>query len=393
VKALAVRIPIIRPELGEPEWMAVRRVIESGWVTQGPRVAEFEQALAAMCGAAHGVAVSSCTTALHLALLCVGVEPGDEVIAPSMSFIATANAIVHTGATPVFAEVDPETFNLDVDDTRRRISSRTKAILLVHQLGLPADIDAFRTLAGEHGLKLVEDAACAIGSRYHGRPIGSHSELVCFSFHPRKLLTTGDGGMITTSSEEHADRLRRLRHHGMSIPDTVRNASTRVLRESYTELGYNYRLTDLQAAVGLAQLERLGAILERRQQLAQRYDRAFRDHPTIRTPVVPAAVSWNVQSYAVRLRGFDAASRDAVMQDLLDDGIATRPGVMTAHREPAYRHVGPLSLPRSEAASDSSVQLPLYCDLAASDQDEVVDALDRAVRTRAPAAARETGRA
>ena len=383
---MAVRIPISRPELGEPEWMAVRRVIESGWVTQGPRVAELEQGVAAMCGAAHGVAVSSCTTALHLALVCAGIGPDDEVIVPSMSFIASTNAIVHAGATPVFAEVDPETFNLDLDDVRRRIVMRTRAIMLVHQLGLPANIDAFRELAREHDLRLIEDAACAIGSRYRDQPIGSHSDLVCFSFHPRKLLTTGDGGMILTSSSEYATRLRLLRQHGMSIPDTVRDASSRVLRESYVEVGYNYRLTDVQAAVGIAQLERLPGVLERRRQLAQRYDEQLRGHPTILTPVVPPEVWWNVQAYAVRLRGFDGQRRDAVMQELLDAGIATRPGVMTAHREPAYRHLGPVSLPQSEAAADGSLQLPLFGALTEANQDEVVRELTRAVGKYAAAA-------
>lgn len=380
---MPVRIPIARPDLGEAEWMAVRKVIESGWVTQGPRVAEFENAIAEMCGAPHAVAVSSCTTALHLALLCAGVGRGDEVIAPSMSFIATVNAIVHAGATPVFAEVDPESFNLDIDDVRRRIGARTRAILLVHQLGLPADIDAFQQLAREHGLQLIEDAACAIGSRYRDQPIGSHSELVCFSFHPRKLLTTGDGGMITTSSEQHAARLRLLRQHGMSIPDTVRNASSKILRESYVEVGYNYRMTDLQAAVGLAQVERLPSILKRRRELADRYDEAFRRHEIIMPVVAPTGSVWNVQSYPVRLRGFDAGSRDRVMQDLLDRGIATRPGVMTAHREPAYRHLD-VSLPRSEAASDGSLILPLYSDLTTGDQDSVVEALAAAVQSLGP---------
>lgn len=380
---MPVRIPIARPDLGEAEWMAVRKVIESGWVTQGPRVAEFEEAIAEMCGASYAVAVSSCTTALHLALLCAGVGRGDEVIAPSMSFIATANAIVHAGASPVFAEVDPESFNLDIDDVRRHIGARTRAIILVHQLGLPADIDAFQQLARERGLQLIEDAACAIGSRYRDRLIGSHSELVCFSFHPRKLLTTGDGGMITTSSEQHAARLRLLRQHGMSIPDTVRNASSKILRESYVEVGYNYRMTDLQAAVGLAQVERLPAILKRRRELADRYDEAFRGHETILPVVVPTGSAWNVQSYPVRLRGFDAGSRDRLMQDLLDRGIATRPGVMTAHREPAYRHLG-VSLPRSEAASDGSVILPLYSDLTTVDQDTVVEALTAAAQTHGP---------
>jgi perosamine synthetase len=381
---VTIRIPVARPEMGEPEWRAVREVIESGWVTQGPKVAEFERAMAELCEVRHAVAVSSCTTALHLALVCVGVGAGDEVIVPSMSYIATANAVVHAGAIPVFAEVDPQTFNLDIEHVRLLIGPRTRAILLVHQLGLPADIDAFTALARDRGLRLVEDAACAIGSRYRGKPIGGHSEIVCFSFHPRKVVTTGDGGMITTDSREHAARLRLLRHHGMSIADTVRHAATRVVRESYVEIGYNYRMTDIQAAVGLEQLKRLPEILERRRELAARYDTAFRGHPVIQTPVVPGHVEWNVQSYAVRLRGFDAPRRDAVMQRLLDLGIASRPGVMTAHREPAYTRRGRIALPVSEVASDGSLILPLYSDMTRQEQDEVVASLRETVDELCP---------
>ncbi|MCK6554554.1 DegT/DnrJ/EryC1/StrS family aminotransferase [Candidatus Binatia bacterium] len=368
--------------MGEPEWRAARDVIESGWITQGPKVAEFERAMAAACEARHAVAVSSCTTALHLALLCAGVGYGDEVIVPSLSFIATANAVVHAGGVPVFAEVDESTFNLDIEDARARITPRTKAIVLVHQLGLPADIDGFSDLTRRHGLQLIEDAACAIGSRYRGAAIGSHSELVCFSFHPRKIVTTGDGGMIATSSERHAARLRLLRHHGMSVPDTVRHAAATVVRESYLEVGYNYRMTDLQAAVGIEQLKRLPAMLARRRALAARYDRAFLAHPIIETPAACPDGEWNVQSYAVRLRNYDGASRDTVMRRLLDRGIASRGGVMTAHREPAYAARGALSLPRSEAASDRALILPLYAGLTEQEQDEVIEALQQAVREK-----------
>ena len=375
---MSVRVPIARPEMGEPEWQAVREVIESGWVTQGPRVEAFEQAMAAYCGADHAVAVSSCTTALHLSLLVAGVGAGDEVIVPSMSFIATANAVRHAGAVPIFAEVEPDTFNLDLVDVERRITDRTRAIVLVHQLGLPADIDAFRALAEAHGLPVVEDAACAIGSSYRGAPIGSHGDLVCFSFHPRKLVTTGDGGMVLTSSGEHAERLRLLRQHGMSVNDRVRSASTSVIRESYVEVAFNYRLTDIQAAMGVEQLRRLPGMVERRQELAARYDAALAGHPVIRTPVVPDDVTWNVQSYAVRLEGWSAQARDAVMQQMLDAGMATRPGVMTAHREPAYAELG-VSLPVSEQASDSSLVLPLFTTLDADDQDATIEALRDAV--------------
>ncbi len=374
------RYQIARPELGEPEWQAVREVVESGWVTQGPKVVEFERAVADACGAAHGVAVSSCTAALHLSLVCAGVGPGDEVIVPSMSFIATANAVVHAGATPVFAEVDPVTFNLDPADTEARITPRTRAVMAAHQLGLPADIEGFTALAERHGLSFIEDAACAIGSTYHGAPIGSHSAFVCFSFHPRKLVTTGDGGMILTSSSEHAARLRRLRHHGMTVSDLDRHQASDIVRESYEEVGFNYRLTDLQAAVGIEQLRRLPGIVARRQELAAAYDTALGDHEVIGTPVVPVGVGWNVQTYAVRLEGFDAGRRDEVMRFLLHHGIATRSGVMTSHREPAYARNGAVvSLPRSELASDTSLVLPLHGGMTEADCREVATALMRAV--------------
>jgi dTDP-4-amino-4,6-dideoxygalactose transaminase len=364
--------------MGEPEWQAIRRVIESGWVTQGPKVAEFEHDVAQFCGAEHAVAVSSCTAALHLSLLVAGIGPGDEVIVPSMSFIATANAVVHSGATPVFAEVEPDTFNLVVSDVSERITPLTRAIIVVHQLGLPAEIAAFEKLAAAHSLHIIEDAACAIGSTYHGAPIGSHADLVCLSFHPRKLVTTGDGGMVLARRQEDAERLRHLRQHGMSVSDRVRNASSSVVRESYLEVAYNYRMTDIQAAMGIEQLRRLPGILERRRELSECYNAAFVGHPVISTPPVPENVTWNVQSYAVRLFGASADQRDRVMQLMLDEGIATRPGVMTAHREPAYAELS-VRLPVSEAASDSSMLLPLFSQMTDADLDECAAALKRAV--------------
>lgn len=371
------RIPIARPELGEPEWRAVREVIDSGWITQGPKVVDFERAVARVTGAVEGVAVSSCTTALHLALVASGIGPGSEVIVPSMSFIATANAVVHAGATPVFAEVDPVSFNLDPGDVVKRITSRTKAVLLVHQLGLPADINRFRDLTAAHDLILIEDAACAIGSTFDGKPIGSHRNLVCFSFHPRKLITTGDGGMIMTSSADDAALLRRLRQHGMSLSDAARHSSDEVLREQYLEVGYNYRLTDIQAAVGLAQLDRLPGMLESRRTRAGWYDEMLAEYSWIDTPPVLPDRTWNVQTYTVRLAGHDASRRDRVMGEMLDEGVATRRGVMTAHREPAYGH-RPVSLPISEMASDGSLAIPLFSNMTQDQAARVVAALVKA---------------
>jgi len=370
------KIPITIPCLGEEEAQAAAAAVRSGWVTQGPQVAAFEEQMAAACGVEHAVATSSCTTALHLALLTLGAGPGDEVICPSMSFIATANAITYTGATPVFADVDPDTFNLDPQAAAALITPRTKAILVVHQVGLPADIDAFVALGREHGVKILEDAACAIGSRYRGKPIGGHTEMACFSFHPRKVLTTGDGGIITTNSAEHAARLRLLRQHGMSIPDTVRHEAQRVMIEEYLTVGYNYRMTDIQAAVGVEQLKKLDEIVARRREVAGRYTEALGEHPWLAPPHVPEYATPNYQSYAVTLADESPLTRNGLMQYLLDRGISSRPGIMLTHRQPAYRdHAARGPLENAERASDRSLLLPLYPQMSDGDVERVIECL------------------
>src|SRR6476620_327793 len=255
-------IPIARPYLTADEAQAAYDTILTGWITQGPKVQEFEEKFAAYTGAKYAVAVSNCTTALHLAMIVAGVGAGDEVICPSMTYVATANCIKYVGAKPVFAEVNQSTYNIDVADVEKKITSKTKAILIVHQIGTPADIDAFQKLADKHNLKLIEDAACSAGSAYKGKKIGSHSELVCFSFHPRKVISTGDGGMITTNREDYYCRLKLLRQHGMSVNDRVRHEAKQIVFENHLEVGYNYRMTDIQAAVGIKQLEKLDWIIE-----------------------------------------------------------------------------------------------------------------------------------
>jgi dTDP-4-amino-4,6-dideoxygalactose transaminase len=385
VSKTASILPVAKPWLDERDAEAARRAILSGWVTQGPEVAAFEREFAAAVGAPHACAVSSCTTALHLALLALGVGPGDEVVTVSHSFIATANAVRYCQATPVFVDVTADTYNIDPSLIEAALSDKTRAILVVHQLGMPCELPPILALARRHGIPVVEDAACAIGSellwdgRWErvGRP---HGDIACFSFHPRKLLSTGDGGMLTTSSARLDATFRLLRQHGMTVPDTVRHTSSQVVFEEYAMPAYNYRMTDIQAAIGRVQLTRLEAIVERRRTLAANYAEQLRGVPGIITAVEPAWARSNWQSYTVRLE--PPLDQRRVMQRLLDDGISTRRGVMNAHREPAYppgswRAAGPLT--RGEHAQDTAIVLPLYHQMTADDQDRVVTALRRAV--------------
>jgi perosamine synthetase len=376
-----VNIPITRPYLDEREQELVADVIASGWVTQGPRVEEFEETFAAYVGAPHAVAVTSCTTALHLSLLALGIGPGDEVIIPSMTFIATANAILHAGATPVFVEVHPRTVNIDPQSVEDAITPRTKAIMPVHQIGMPAGMAALLDIGARHGLKIIEDAACAVGSEVDlgdgwekvGRPRG---DLACFSFHPRKLITTGEGGMLTCADEATATRLRRLRHHGMSVSDRTRHSSGRVVAEEYVEVAHNYRMTDLQAAMGLGQMEKLAGIVEARRRLAARYTEHLAEVEALTPPFEPAYARSNYQSYCVRLASDAPCSRDELMQKMLDRGISTRRGIMTIHREPAYADMcAHVELPITERASDETLLIPLYPQMTDDEQDAVIRAL------------------
>jgi dTDP-4-amino-4,6-dideoxygalactose transaminase len=370
-------IPVARPYIGAEEEQAVVEVLRSGWVTQGPRVSEFEEKFSEYIGCAHSIAISSCTTALHLSLLAIGVGPGDEVICPSLSFIATANSIAYTGATPVFGDIDPASYNLDPARLEEVISSRTKAILVVHQIGLPAEMNEILVVAAKHGLAVIEDAACAIGSEYDGNLIGKPlGTMACFSFHPRKILTTGEGGMITTSDAKLAERLRRLRQHSMSLSDVVRHNSKQVSSETYDEVGFNFRMTDMQAAIGLVQLGRLSDFLKRRRLLAARYTQALKQLSWLQTPVAPANCLHNYQSYMVRLVGDFAAQRDLIMQELLERKISTRRAIMAIHRELPYRSERwKDSLAQTNLATDTGLILPLFHQMTDSEQDYVIESL------------------
>jgi len=372
----ATPVPIARPELGEAEVEAAARVIRSGWLTQGPEVAAFEREFAAYVDASHACAVSNCTTALHLALLAVGVTAGDEVVTASHSYIATANAIRYCGAVPVFVDVESETGNIDPALLERAITPRTRAILCVHQLGMPCDLRAIVEIGRRRALPVIEDAACAIGSEIlcDGRweRIGKpHGDIACFSFHPRKVITTGDGGMLTTSNASFDAKFRLWRQHAMNVPDTVRHGAREVIFESYPELGFNYRMTDLQAAVGREQLKRLPGLVARRRAIAARYHQSLSGVPGLRLPAEPSFARTNWQSYSVGLP--EGVPQVAVMQALLDQGIATRRGVMCAHREPAYAACGIRSgsLAVSESLTDTSVLLPLFDGLAEETQQDV----------------------
>jgi dTDP-4-amino-4,6-dideoxygalactose transaminase len=373
-------IPVMKPYLGEEEAQAAAEAVRSGWVAQGPRVARFEKEFAAYVGAGHGVALSSCTTALHLALVQLGVGPGDEVVVPSLSFIATANAARYVGATPVFADVDLGTGNLTVSTVDAVRTPRTRAVVAVHQGGVPFDTVALRAACADWGVALVEDAACAAGSTAYGRPVGAGALVAAWSFHPRKVITTGEGGALTVDREDWAVRLRRLREHGMNVSAADRHASAQPVLESYLETGYNYRMTDVQAAIGLVQLAKLDAMVARRRELAARYHELLSDVDGLSPVRDPAYGTTNYQSFWVLLGGEFGRARDEVLAELATAGISARRGIMAAHLEPAYAGGAAVDLPVTERLTRESLILPLHHTLTGDEQDHVVGTLRKLAR-------------
>ncbi|RZQ64454.1 DegT/DnrJ/EryC1/StrS family aminotransferase [Amycolatopsis suaedae] len=367
----------MRPLLGEEEVAAAAEVVRSGWVAQGPKVAEFERAFAGYLGAGHGVATSSCTTALHLMLHALGVRRGHEVIVPSFSFIATANAVRYCGAEPVFADVDPLTGNVTAESVRPLLTPRTSAVIVVHQGGVPADVDAVRAVCD--GVPVLEDAACAAGSTYRGRRVGVGALMAAWSFHPRKLVTTGEGGMITTDDEELAARLRRLRSHGVTVSAADRHAAGTSIIEEYTETAFNYRMTDIQAAIGIVQLGRLPGLVRQRRGLAARYHELLADVPGVEPVRDPSYGTTNYQTFWVTLADDIALHRNDLLARLSVAGVSARRGIMAAHREEAYAGHPHVPLPVTERLTRRSLILPLHHELTSADQKHIVGALRQAI--------------
>jgi dTDP-4-amino-4,6-dideoxygalactose transaminase len=372
-------IPVMRPWLGQEEAEAAAEAVASGWVAQGPRVRDFEEAFAAAIGIPHAVAVSSCTAALHLALIAAGIGPGDEVIVPSLSFIATANAVRYVGAQPVFADVDLATQNLIPDTVEPHLTGRTRAVILVDQAGVPADLDAIRALCDPLHVAIIEDAACAAGSLYRNRPVGAVAGLAAFSFHPRKLITTGEGGMITTPDGAIAARLRRLREHGMDVSAADRHHSRQPVIEHYTEVGFNFRMTDIQAAIGLVQLRKLSQMVARRRVLAQRYRELLSGIPGLVMADDPTYGETNYQSFWILLPEESAVGRDELLWLLAEAGISARRGIMAAHLEPAYAGTRPSPLSITERLTGRSLILPLFHEITQAQQEHVASVVTSAL--------------
>ncbi|WP_255769392.1 DegT/DnrJ/EryC1/StrS family aminotransferase [Pseudarthrobacter sulfonivorans] len=381
-EAAVARINVMKPWLGEEEAQALAEVVASGWVAQGPKVKEFEAAFGASQEVHHAVATSSCTTALHLALVVAGIGPGDDVVVPSLSFIATANAVTYVGARPIFCDVDAATGNVTAETIHAALTLDTRAVIIVDQGGVPVDLDPIRELCDRHEITVIEDAACAVGSQYKGRPVGTGADVTVWSFHPRKILTTGEGGMLTTKRADWAARARTLREHSMSVSATDRHGSLLAPPEVYLEVGFNYRMTDLQAAVGMVQLRRLGQIVKRRREIAAEYVAGLAGVRGLRFMSDPPYGTTNFQSFWVEVLPTFGTSRDGLLSRLADAGISARRGIMAAHRQPAYRgrDTGNAGLRHTERMTDRTLILPVFHELDTVSMNRVINTIRAAAQ-------------
>lgn len=376
---MARSIQIALPSLGEEEWEAVREPLMSGWLTQGPKVAAFEKAFAARHRTERALATTSCTTGLHLIIAALGIGPGDEVIVPAFTWVATANVVLYCGATPILADVDPATYNIDPADVARRITPRTKAVIAVHLFGLCADMDALRAVAPDN-VVLIEDAACAAGASYKGAPAGGLGAAAAFSFHPRKSITTGEGGMVTTNDAELADKMDKLRNHGAAISEEQRHRGPRpYLLPEFNLLGFNYRMTDLQAAVGLVQLSKLDAYVDERQRWAAYYCERLADVAWLRMPVFSQTDRHAWQAFVTYVDpGMAPLPRNDIMEKLQSRGIATRPGTHAVHMLGYYRDrygIASNDYPGAFDCDQNTMAIPLHNRMTAEDYAYVVDAI------------------
>ncbi len=358
-----MNIPISKPYINSQEEKIIKDVLRSGWLMQGKRVSEFESKIADYLKVKYAVAVTSGTAALHLSMLALGISKDDEVIVPSFSFVASANCILYVGAKPVFADVDEDTFNIDPKDVEKKITPKTKAIIAVHQIGLPAEIDQLKKLCKKYNLFFVEDAACALGASYEGKMVGGFGDLACFSFHPRKSITTGEGGVITTNSKNLYEKLISLRNHGVVKKDG---------EEEYQLLGFNYRMTDLQAAVGLSQFNKLKKIQKKTAEIAKVYNSALSKLPSVQTPFVPKNMKHVYQSYMIKVVD-PKVSRDDLVKQLQKKGITAKKGIMLIHIQPLYRKLfGTISLPITEKLGKTTLILPLFFLLKKQEQKYII---------------------